>query len=129
GGGRRAEIGGDQQLLELLQRRVVELALGEDAGDAVGDLARRPGEAFAQPGQPAALRGGVRRVAHAALLAVAASAVSPASSAPVTRAATISPGAAAPLSVTGANCALWPRLSGPSAVSTSTATAAPCCAA
>src|SRR5262249_52417926 len=30
---RRPEIGADQQVLELLQRRLVEAALGEDAGD------------------------------------------------------------------------------------------------
>ena len=36
----RAEVGGDQQLLQLVQRRLVQPALGEDAGDALAELAR-----------------------------------------------------------------------------------------
>src|SRR3546814_10923204 len=39
-----AEVGGDQQLLQLLQRLVVQLALGEDAGDALAELGGRAGE-------------------------------------------------------------------------------------
>src|SRR5690606_5768528 len=127
---RRAEIGGDQQLLEFLQRRVVEAALGEDAGDAVADPARRAGQPLAQPRQPAALRGLGGVVAHAAQLAESGCATSPSASAPVTRAGTMSPGtmfsaamfpgAAAPASATGAKCGLWPRAIPASAVSTST---------
>ena len=54
GGHRDAQVGPDEQLLELLQRLVVELALDEDIADAAAD---GPGRA-AQPGletpQPAA---------------------------------------------------------------------------
>ena len=42
----QAEIGLDQQILELFERRRVELALGEEAGDAFGELRR----GFRQPG-------------------------------------------------------------------------------
>jgi hypothetical protein len=47
GGKTRAEIGGDQQLLELVQRRLVELALGDDSGDALGQIAARSARGLA----------------------------------------------------------------------------------
>ena len=50
GGGRDAEIGGDQHFLQLLQRLLVEPALGEQRGDAVG----QPGGGARQAGLEAA---------------------------------------------------------------------------
>src|SRR3546814_15444765 len=50
-----AEVGGDQQLLQLLQRLVVQLALGEDAGDALAELGGRAGEHGLQSLTPADL--------------------------------------------------------------------------
>ena len=47
----------DQHVLELLQRRVVELALGEDRGDAFGQRARGAREAGLQPLEPGRLLG------------------------------------------------------------------------
>ena len=44
-----AEIGGDQQFLQLRQRLVVEPPLGENAGDAAADLGRGARQAGAQP--------------------------------------------------------------------------------
>ncbi|MCY1234826.1 hypothetical protein D9M72_474170 [compost metagenome] len=43
-----AEIGLDQQILEILERRFVELAFGEEAGDLAGQLRRGAGKAAAQ---------------------------------------------------------------------------------
>ena len=40
---RRAEIGGDQQLFQFLQRRFIEPRLREDAGDARRELASTTG--------------------------------------------------------------------------------------
>ena len=58
-----AEIGLDEHVFEILQRVVVELPLGEDAGNVVGELARGPRQAGGQPADPAFGRrcfGGVR---------------------------------------------------------------------
>jgi hypothetical protein len=55
------EIGRDQQVFEVAQRRRIELAVGKYAADAVGQAVRRFAQAGAQPGQPAA-----RFVVHAA---------------------------------------------------------------
>ena len=62
GRGLDAEIGLDQRVLELLQRVGVELALGEQAGDALGQ--RRGGALHAprEAAPPAALRLFARRV-------------------------------------------------------------------
>ena len=64
--GGRAEIGRDQQFFQLVQRRFIQLPLGEDAADARGKFRRGAAEPFPQPLKPAALRrfsgGGV--VAH-----------------------------------------------------------------
>ena len=46
--GRDAEIGLDQHVLEIVERGGVELALGEDVGDAAADRRRRAREARAQ---------------------------------------------------------------------------------
>ncbi len=48
-----AEVGADQQVLELLECRAVELALGDEAGDAVGQTRGRLGETGFQPLEPA----------------------------------------------------------------------------
>jgi hypothetical protein len=39
-GARQAEIGLEEHVLQVLQRRLVELLLGEDRGDGAGDRAR-----------------------------------------------------------------------------------------
>src|SRR5690606_26690313 len=44
-----AEIGGDEQLLQLVERRLIELPLREDAGDAVRNGSRRACEPFLHP--------------------------------------------------------------------------------
>jgi hypothetical protein len=56
GGGGRAEIGLDQQLLQLLQRRIVQLALGEDAADAFGQLGGGARQPLLQSGEPPSFR-------------------------------------------------------------------------
>ena len=48
-----AEIGADQHVLQVLQRVLVEPALGEDAGDVARQLLRRARQAVAQPLEPA----------------------------------------------------------------------------
>ncbi len=50
-----AEVGLDQEVLEILQRRIVELALGEEAGDLAGQLRRGAGKAGTQALEPAEL--------------------------------------------------------------------------
>ena len=51
-----AEVGADQHVLKFFQRRIVELALGEDAGNRPGQFARGPRQALAQPLEPALAR-------------------------------------------------------------------------
>ena len=63
---RRAEteVGLDENVLEIVERSGVELALGEDVGDAPRNVRRRAREARSQPLNPARLRaqsGGGRR--------------------------------------------------------------------
>ena len=48
-----AEIGLDQEVFEVLQRLVVELALGEERRDLAGELRRGAGETLAQALEPA----------------------------------------------------------------------------
>src|SRR5208282_4091089 len=48
-----AEIGLDEQVFEFLQRLVVELALGENAGNAFGKARGGTGEPLAKPLKPA----------------------------------------------------------------------------
>ncbi len=50
-----AEVAGDQQVLEFLQRFVVQLALDEEVADAASQLRRGAAEAAPQPPQPAGL--------------------------------------------------------------------------
>jgi hypothetical protein len=50
-----AEVGLDQRILELVQGRLVELLLGEEAGDAFGDALGAFRKTRAQPRQPGAL--------------------------------------------------------------------------
>ena len=45
----RAEIGRDQHLLQLIERRVIQLPLGEDGGDAGAELLRGAGQPLLQP--------------------------------------------------------------------------------
>ncbi len=53
-----AEIGLDEQILEIFQRRRIELLLGEDAGNAVGELSPTScSPALRRPNQPVALTG------------------------------------------------------------------------
>ena len=54
-----AEIGADQQLFQLVERRLIELALGDDAGDAFGQALRRTRQPRFQPAEKAWL------IAHA----------------------------------------------------------------
>ena len=51
-----AEIGLDEDVLEIVERVRVELALGEDVGDAAADAGRRARQAELQPLKPASLR-------------------------------------------------------------------------
>ena len=51
-----AEVGADQHVLQILQRLLVELALGEDAGDVAGQLAATSATG---PGAAAGTRSGV----------------------------------------------------------------------
>ena len=72
---RRAEteIGLDQNVLEIVERSGVELALGEDVGDALRDVRRRAREARSQALKPAPLRfGGAASSAGSRLAATAA---------------------------------------------------------
>jgi hypothetical protein len=55
-----AEVGFDQRVLQLVERLLVELLLGEQAGDALGDPLGRLGETRAQARQPALLFGFAR---------------------------------------------------------------------
>ena len=57
--GRRAEVGGDQRLLDLVERLLVERGLGEQAGEIVAEPVRGLAEARLQPVEPG-------RLAHAA---------------------------------------------------------------
>src|SRR5262249_8600426 len=68
-GGRDAEIGADQHLLELLEGGAVELALGDEGGDRAADRRRGALEAGREPLPPAflAARVLVRAVVHAAV--------------------------------------------------------------
>ena len=61
-----AEIGADQHVLEILQRLLVQLALGEDAGDVAGQFARRAGQPVAQPLEPGLARRRLGRGARGA---------------------------------------------------------------
>ena len=56
-GGGRSEIGGDQQILELGQRLLVEAALDEDAGDALAEARGGTLETGGEPAEPTALLG------------------------------------------------------------------------
>ena len=62
GGGRRAEIGADQQFFQFVERRAVELALGEDGADALAEFGGGTAESLLHAGEPAFLRRG--RLAH-----------------------------------------------------------------
>ena len=50
---RDAEIGADQQVFQIVEHRSVELALGEDRGEAFPDRTGRARQALAQPRPPA----------------------------------------------------------------------------
>ena len=50
--GRGAEVGRDQRLLDLVERRVVERGLGEQAGEILPEPVRRLAEAAAEPLEP-----------------------------------------------------------------------------
>src|SRR5262249_12997006 len=58
------QIGLDQELLETVERGLIELALGEDVGDATAQLGRGAGQAVAEAAEPAAPFGS-RLEAHA----------------------------------------------------------------
>src|SRR5208282_1681477 len=107
----RPEIGGDEELLELLQRRRIELALAEDAGDALAELARAAAEPRLEPAQPAATRcrALLAHRRHCATTPQTTRARSSAPSAAMTDARAMLPGAAAPSSLTAAKCSLLPR--------------------
>ena len=68
GRGLDAEVGRDQRLLELLQRRGVEPPLGDDAGDLLGQAARGARQPGLEPGEPALprARSAIRRPARRA---------------------------------------------------------------
>ena len=51
-GGRRAEIGGDQRLLDLVERLLVERGLGEQAGEIVAEPVGGLAEAGREPLEP-----------------------------------------------------------------------------
>src|SRR5690606_38058481 len=118
-GGRRPQVGHDQELLELLDAFLVELAVGEDAADAFGQPARGLREAGSQPAEPAAATVLVVALAHAAILPIS---VVP--SAPAICAGTSAPSGTSSAIRTGANCSEWPAPSR----STSTVTRRPICA-
>jgi len=59
GGGRDAEVGADQQLLELLDRAGVELALADEVGDGAADRRGRPPQPGREPAPPARFRRGI----------------------------------------------------------------------
>ncbi len=48
-----AEIGADQHVFELIERRRIELAFGEDLGEAAADRLRRARQAVAEARPPA----------------------------------------------------------------------------
>src|SRR6185437_1111152 len=115
-----AEIGGDQQLLQLLQRRFVQPALLEDRGDALGQLLRAAREALLEPTEKPAERhqpAPGREDRGSATMALSVT--------PMARAATTRPGSTARASRTGAKCSLCPA----SSLSASTLMVRPTCAA
>src|SRR5208283_529480 len=95
---RGPQIGGNQQLLELLERLIVQLALGKHRGDAAGQFLRAALQAFLQARK--------ETIGHQAASAKSCSPVEP-----VTRARSSRPGAAGRASRTGAKCSLWPDCS------------------
>ncbi len=93
GGNLGTEIGGDQHVLQIRQRRVVQLAADEDGAELVGDLGRAAGQTLLEAGEETERH-------------QAASARTPAASAAVMRARSSVPGLAAMR--TGAKCSVCP---------------------
>ena len=93
----RAEIGADQQVLELGERRLVEAPAGEDGADALGELLL----AALQPFLEARKEGGKRHQARAAMR--------PDSSEPTTRARSSAPAGASAARRAGTYSRVWPR--------------------
>ncbi len=101
-----AEIGLDQHLFELIERRLVELPLGERAGEIVRQRGRAARQSPAKLGEPAPSRRGLRRRLTFAHGATTASSAEPSS--PLTTASISAPAPRSAASLTGVKSAERP---------------------